>query len=134
MVSRNTTTNIFPFAITNTNVPRLRPCGRLAADCRRYSGGIPYFGLYHSTTQGKYPTWRAARLPPLQVRPLWYRFVDTVWVLKIAPDTWGVNGIHCHFFKKAPPRFTAAVQEDVALIGTSSYPQKQSRDRRRWSW
>ena len=30
-------TDVSGLAVTNVNVPRFRPCGRLAADCRRYT-------------------------------------------------------------------------------------------------
>ena len=35
-------TDVSGLAVTNVNVPRFRPCGRMAADCRRYSGGTTF--------------------------------------------------------------------------------------------
>ena len=58
-------TDVSGLAVTNVNVPRFRPCGRMAADCRRYSGGTMFWVVpftptdYTSNVAG-------GRLPPLR--------------------------------------------------------------------
>ena len=53
-------TDVSGLAVTNVNVPRFRPCGRMAADCRRYSGGTTFrvvpFTPYTEQCSGVDPT------------------------------------------------------------------------------
>ncbi len=125
-----------PLDDTDRNVPRFRPCGRLvvlraanqnqliaggnhtiipSADCRRYSGGTMIWVIPFTPT-GYTSNVAGGRLPPLRVRPLWQRLVETAQysVRGVKSQGRGAPGFWCY------SAFASAMILAWLALGTSS--------------